>query len=75
MSCGATLLCLAALAVKRHLNMTGWTVLILGAYSVWFIFRCLLSAIRYGDPTRHIEPAESQPKTLYDYIEEDDDSR
>ena len=69
---GMTLICLVALIEKRHLNGTGWSMLFLGAYGTWFIFARLRSAIKYGDPTRGMEPVE-KPRTFYDYI--DDDTR
>jgi hypothetical protein len=49
---GAALLCIVAFITHRHLNMKGWTVLVLSAYSTYFMFRLLRSAIRYGEPTK-----------------------
>lgn len=49
---GFIVLCLVALVIHRHLNLTGWTMLVLSAYSVYFFFGRLHSAIKYGDPTK-----------------------
>lgn len=56
---GCVAICLVALITHRHLNFKGWTMLIFGAVGLKFIFDGLLSAIRYGDPTRatNHEPA------------------
>ena len=47
-----TALCLIALVTRRRLNPTGWTMLVMGAYSAYFMFGRLRAVIRYGDPTK-----------------------
>ena len=53
---GFVVICFAALATRRHLNLMGWFVLALSIYLVWHIVGWLRSAIRYGDPTKATEP-------------------
>ena len=54
MFAGGLVVCIVALVTHRHLNMTGWTALLVGAYAVKFIFERLRSAILYGDPTKDL---------------------
>jgi hypothetical protein len=49
---GFVVICLVALIRHRHLNFSGWTMLVSGVIGVKFVFAGLRSAIRYGDPTR-----------------------
>lgn len=49
---GFTIICLIALITHRHLNSKGWLMLVLGVYSVWFLFGRLRSAVKCGDPTK-----------------------
>jgi hypothetical protein len=49
---GFVIICLFALIKHRHLNFTGWMMLVSNAIGVKFIFAELRSAIRYGDPTK-----------------------
>jgi hypothetical protein len=51
---GIVIICLVAFITHRHLNFTGWTMLVFNAIGVRFIFAGLRSAIRYGDPTREV---------------------
>ena len=53
---GFVSICLFALVTHRHLNLTGWAMLLIGAYTVKLIFGCLRSAIKYGDPTKPLKP-------------------
>jgi hypothetical protein len=53
---GFVITCLFALITHRHLNFTGWIMLIGNAIGVKFIFAGLRSAIRYGDPTKDVRP-------------------
>ncbi|MGC9223668.1 MAG: hypothetical protein ACP5E2_07065 [Terracidiphilus sp.] len=48
---GFVTLCLVALVSHRHLNLTGWTMLVFGVIGLRSIFTGLRSAIRFGDPT------------------------
>jgi hypothetical protein len=54
---GFVVVCLIALVTHRHLNPKGWAMLVIGAYTVKFIFGWLRSAIKYGDPTKAANPA------------------
>lgn len=56
---GMTVLCVIALITHRHLNIKGWTMLVFGGYTAWLMFRCLRSAILYGDPTKSLIRASS----------------
>ncbi len=47
-------ICLIGLVTHRHLNLEGWGMLILGAYTLKLIFGWLRSAIKYGDPTKGV---------------------
>jgi hypothetical protein len=49
-------ICLIGLVTHRHLNLEGWGMLILGAYTLRLIFGWLRSAIKYGDPTKSLSP-------------------
>jgi uncharacterized membrane protein len=44
--------CVAALVLHKHLNRTGWTMLVLSAYGAWVMFGRLRCAVVYGDPTK-----------------------
>ncbi len=56
MCTGSVVLCVIALITRRHLNLTGWTVLLIGIYAAKFIFERLRSTIKYGDPTKDLGP-------------------
>ena len=71
---GFVTLSVVAFVIHKHLNLTGWTTLLINAYAAWFVFGRLRSTIQHGDPTRGMESAE-KPRTIYDYIDEDNDSR
>jgi hypothetical protein len=47
-----SILCVAALVIHRHLNPTGWTMLVSSASAAWFMFGRLRCAVVYGDPTK-----------------------
>jgi hypothetical protein len=51
---GFVALCVVAFVIHKHLNLTGWTTLLINAYAAWFIFGRLRSAIAHGDPTKDI---------------------
>jgi hypothetical protein len=51
---GGVIVCVIALVTHRHLNMTGWTILLVGIYAAKFIFERLRSAIKFGDPTKDL---------------------
>ncbi len=51
---GFVIICLVALITHRHLNFSGWMMLVFNAIGAMFIFAGLRSAIRYGDPTRDV---------------------
>ncbi len=51
---GFVVLCVLAFAIHKHLNLTGWTTLLVNAYAAWFIFGRLRFAIAHGDPRRDI---------------------
>jgi hypothetical protein len=53
---GFVITSLLALITHRHLNFTGWMMLVSNAIGVRFIFAGLRSAIRYGDPTKGVRP-------------------
>jgi hypothetical protein len=55
---GFVIVCLVALITHRHLNLRGWTILLLGAYAGYFAFGRLRAVLKYGDPTQ-----DSSPKT------------
>ncbi len=46
--------CMAALITRKHLNLTGWAMLITSSSTIWFMYGRLRAAIRYGDPTRDL---------------------
>ena len=56
---GSVIVCVIALVSHRHLNLTGWTMLLVGIYAVKFIFERLRSAIKYGDPTKGLSSTSS----------------
>lgn len=56
---GFLTICIVVLVTHRHLNLTGWTTLLVGGYAVKFIFERLRSAIRYGDPTADLSKNKS----------------
>ena len=49
------IICLAGLIMRRHLNLNGWTMLILSTYGAYFMFGRLRAAIRFGDPTKGMD--------------------
>jgi hypothetical protein len=51
---GITVVCLIALITLRHLNGKGWTMFVVSAYGVYFMFGRLRASIRYGDPTKDL---------------------
>jgi hypothetical protein len=69
------IMCVIALVVRNHLSLNAWIMLVVSGYSSWFIFRCLRSAIRHGDPTTDLQAAGSEPASFYDYVDEDHKSR
>jgi hypothetical protein len=52
MSSGSVVICLVALVTHRHLNLTGWMMLVAGAIAAKAAYAWLRSAILYGDPTK-----------------------
>lgn len=54
-----TILCVAALIIHKHLNLTGWTMLVVSAYAAWFMFGRLRCAVVYGDPTKDMNRRDS----------------
>jgi len=54
-----SILCVAALIIHRHLNLTGWTMLVLSVYPAWFMFGRLRCAAKYGDPTKDMSRGDS----------------
>jgi hypothetical protein len=68
------LLCATALILRNHYSLKAWTMLVFMSYGAHFLFICLQSAIRYGDPTAHL-PTPEPPRTLYGYIDENRESR
>jgi len=53
---GFVVVCCTGLVTRRHLNSMGWFVLVLSIYLVWLIYGWLRSAIKYGDPTKSLNP-------------------
>jgi hypothetical protein len=54
-----SILCLAALVIHKHLNLAGWTMLVLSTYAAWFIFGRLRCAVVFGDPTKDMSHGNS----------------
>jgi hypothetical protein len=53
------LVCVIALITHKHLNLTGWTTLVIGSYGAYFMFGRMRAAIRYGDPTKDMGLSDS----------------
>jgi hypothetical protein len=53
---GFVIVCLVALITQRHLNLRGWTILLLGAYAGYFAFGRLRVVLKHGDPTQDSNP-------------------
>jgi hypothetical protein len=52
MCSGFALVGVIALVTHKHLNLTGWTMLVLSGYGAYFMFGRMRAAIKYGDPTK-----------------------
>jgi hypothetical protein len=52
---GFVVVCLFAFVTQRHLNLRGWTILLLSAYAGYFAFGRLRVVLKHGDPTRDQE--------------------
>jgi hypothetical protein len=52
---GFVIVCLVALITHRHLDLRGWTILLLGAYAGYFAFGRLRVVLKHGDPTKDSE--------------------
>jgi hypothetical protein len=53
---GFVVFCLVALITQRHLDLRGWTILLLGAYAGYFAFGRLRVVLKHGDPTQDSKP-------------------
>jgi hypothetical protein len=53
---GFVVVCLYALITQRHLDLKGWTILILSAYAGYFAFGRLRAVLKSGDPTTDPNP-------------------
>jgi hypothetical protein len=48
-----------ALIFRNHYSIKAWAVLLSMGYGARFLYTCLRSAIRYGDPTANMARADS----------------
>lgn len=51
---GFVVFCLVSLITHRHLDLKGWTILILSAYAGYFAFGRLRVVLKHGDPTTEL---------------------
>jgi hypothetical protein len=53
---GFVVICCTGLVTRGRLNLMGWLVLVFSVYLVWLMYGWLRSAIKYGDPTKSLNP-------------------
>jgi hypothetical protein len=53
---GFVVFCIVSLITHRHLDLKGWTILILSAYAGYFAFGRLRVVLKSGDPTTELNP-------------------
>jgi hypothetical protein len=61
---GMAILCAIALISRNHYSLKAWTMLVLSFYAARFMFVCLRSAIRFGDPTAYMKNPESASRKV-----------
>jgi hypothetical protein len=50
-------MCVTGLLIKKHLNMTGWFMLVTSAYGAWHFAGRIRVTLKQGDPTADLQPA------------------